>query len=125
MACCALKKQKKQFLVFSILLLIITSIIGGLVVTFLYIASIFSRNIVEKRNESVKFFKKLIGGLNNKILNEPFLFNSSVRCKISGKIMKLSNPVAGTVYKYFNLFIFVSIIFIFFFLFQGFKVILT
>ena len=125
MACCALKKQKKQLLIFPVFLLTVTFIFSVIVITPLLIAGVFIHEVREKRDRSFKLFMELIKGLINRILNEPFLFESTIRCKISGKMMKLSNRMAGVVYKYFNLILLSFLFFVFYFIFQGFRTLLV
>ena len=124
MACCALKKQKKQILVFPVLLLLFTFIIGLTAILFLSVFGLLLRNVREKRNRTLKLFRDLLRGLINRILNEPFIFDSSFRCRISGKLMRFSNRMAGAVYKYFNLILLAFLVFAIYFLFQGFRVLL-
>ena len=103
MACCALKKQKKHWMILPVFLFLSVGALGGIFLSVLIFLGIFFPNIKEKRDKSLQTYKELLKGLSNKILREPFIFNTELRCKISGKIMKLSTPIAGAVYKYFNL----------------------
>lgn len=119
MACCALKKQKKQLLIFPIILFILSVAIGGSIVILLSLGGLFSRSLAEKRTRSWNFLKKLLKGLTTKILDQPFLFDSRVRCKVSGRMMRFSTPMAGAVYKYFNLIILTALLLSIFGLFQG------
>lgn len=119
MACCALKKQKKQLLIFPIILFILSAAIGGSIVILLSLGGLFSRPLAEKKTRSWDFLKKLLNGLTTKILDQPFLFDSRVRCKLSGRMMRFSIPMAGAVYKYFNLIILTALLLSLFGLFQG------
>jgi len=109
MACCALKKQKKRLIFFPVILFII---IGA-----------FSRKALEKKKKTAETLNQLLKGLTERILQDPFIFDSSARCKISGKLMNLSTPVAGTIYKYFNLFVLGGMVFFIYLFFLGFRVI--
>ena len=110
MACCALKKQKKQLLIIPLILFLFTTVLGAFFVSILSIPGLFSARIRLKRNKSVNFFKDLLTGLSQKILYEPFLFDSVYRSKLSGKLMSISSRMAGKTYKYFNLILLGSII---------------
>jgi ABC-type transport system involved in multi-copper enzyme maturation permease subunit len=103
MACCALKKQKKQLMILPVFLFLLSIILGGSIILFLSIGGLFSRKLAEKRDRAWDLLKELIKGLKTKILGQPFLFDSSLRCKISGKMMRRSTLLAGAVYRYFNL----------------------
>ena len=109
MACCALKKEKKQLMVFSIILLVILLGVGGSILLILSIFSLLSKNIAEKRNNFFKFFKILLKGLKDKILYKPFIVDCSTKSKLTGKIMKVSDPMAGLVFKYFNIILLIFI----------------
>ena len=103
MACCALKKQKKQLMILPVFLFVLSVIFGGSLILCLSLGGVFSRNLAGKRDRALRLLKELLRGLRTKILNQPFLFDSSVRCKISGRMMRRSTLLAGAVYRYFNL----------------------
>ena len=119
MACCALKKQKKQLIILPVFLFLMSSIIGGSVITILFFGGFFSHTMAEKKHRSVIFLNELLRGLKNRILDQPFLFDSSVRCRVSGKLMRRYPQLAGTVYKYFNLIVLAVLLLSFFSIFQG------
>jgi hypothetical protein len=119
MACCALKKQKKQLMILPVLLFFLSMIFGGAIVLLLSMGGLFSRALAEKRDRARDLLKELLRGLKTKILGHPFLFDSSLRCKISGKMMRHSTLLAGAVYKYFNLIVLAALLFSLFSLFQG------
>lgn len=119
MACCALKKQKKQLMIVPVFLFVLSLVIGGALVLCLSLGGLFSRALAEKRDRALRLLKELLGGLRTKILNEPFLFDSSLRCKISGRMMRRSTVLAGAVYRYFNLIVLVILIFSILSLVQG------
>lgn len=121
MACCALKKQKKQLLILPVFLFLMSSIIGGSIILILFLGGLFSQTMAEKKHRSAIFLKELLSGLKNRILDQPFLFDSSVRCKVSGRLMRRYPQVAGTVYRYFNLIILALLLVSFISLFQGAK----
>jgi len=123
MACCALKKQKKRLIFFPVTLFIIIGAFSGIFIVFLSIGALFSRKAVEKRKKAARTLSQLLKGLTERILQEPFIFDSSVRCKISGKLMNFSTPVAGNVYKYFNLFVLGGMLFFIYLFFLGVRVI--
>jgi hypothetical protein len=110
MACCALKKQKKQLMILPVFLFLLSLVIGGSLVLCLSIAGLFSRTLAEKKDRVLRLLNELLGGLKTKILNQPFLFDSSLRCKISGKMMRRSTLVAGAVYRYFNLIVLAALL---------------
>ena len=113
MACCALKKQRKQWMIVPLLLFLLVGSLGGLYVVLLSIFSLGFRNLKIRRDKSLNTLKELMKGLTDKILHEPFLFDPKIRCQLSGRIMHFSAPFAARVYKYFNIgilaFILVSI----------------
>jgi len=123
MACCALKKQKKRLIFFPVILFIIIGAFSGIFIVFLSIGGIFSRKAVEKKKKAAGTLNQLLKGLSERILQDPFIFDSSARCKISGKLMNLSTPVAGTIYKYFNLFVLGGMVFFIYLFILGFRVI--
>ena len=119
MACCALKKQKKQLMIVPVFLFILSLIIGGAIILCLSLGGVFSRTLAEKGDRALRLLKDLLRGLRTKILNEPFLFDSSLRCKISGRIMQRSTVLAGAVYRYFNLIVLAILLFSILSLVQG------
>jgi hypothetical protein len=119
MACCALKKQKKQLIILPVFLFFMSSIIGGSIILILFFGGLFSQTLAEKKHRSAIFLNELLIGLKNRILDQPFLFDSSVRCKVSGRLMRRYPQLAGTVYRYFNLIVLAVLLISFFSLFQG------
>jgi hypothetical protein len=119
MACCALKKQKKQFMLLPIVLFLVSGVIGGLVVLILLAGGLVSSTLAEKGARTWRFLKELLTGLKTRILDQPFLFDSSFRCKVSGRLMRRSTLLAGAVYRYFNLIVLATLLFSFFSLVQG------
>lgn len=119
MACCALKKQKKQLMILPVFLFLLIMVIGGSIVLLLSLGGLFSRRLAEKRGRVRHVLDELLMGLKTKILNEPFLFDSSLRCKISGKMMRRSTLLAGAVYRYFNLIVLAVLLFSLLSLVQG------
>jgi hypothetical protein len=109
MPCCALRKRKKQLMIVPVFLLFAVALFGGLLLGIYALGGIFSRGLAEKRSRTAKTVGKLAGGLSDRILNEPFLFDSAVRCRLSGRIMGISAPLAGGIYKYFNILVFGSL----------------
>jgi hypothetical protein len=103
MACCALKKQKKQWMIIPLLLFLLVGSLGGLYVVLLSIFSLGFHNLKIRRDKSLNTLKELMKGLSDKILHEPFLFDPKIRCQISGRMMHFSAPFAAGVYKYFNI----------------------
>ena len=119
MACCALKKQKKQLMILPVFLFLLSIIFGGSIILFFSLGGLFSRRLAEKRDRVWDLLQELLRGLKTKILGQPFLFDSSLRCKISGKMMRRSMLLAGAVYRYFNLIVLAVLIFSLFSLVQG------
>jgi hypothetical protein len=119
MACCALKKQKKQLMILPVFLFLASMVIGGSIVLLLSMGGLFSRTLAEKRDRAWDLLKELLRGLKTKILDQPFLFDSSLRCKISGKMMRHSTLLAGAVYRYFNLIVLAVLLFSLLSLVQG------
>jgi len=108
MACCALRKRKKQLMVVPLGLLTAVTLVGGLAIGFFALAGLVSRGFARRRDRARKTVKQLTDGLKDRILNEPFLFDSTVRCKVSGRLMGYSTPLAGLVFKYFNILVFAA-----------------
>jgi len=108
MACCALRKRKKQLMIIPLGLLTAVYLIGGLMIGLFALAGLVSRGFARRRDRARKTVKQLTDGLKDRILNEPFLFDSTVRCKVSGRLMGYSTPLAGLVFKYFNLLVFAA-----------------
>ena len=106
-------------MIFPLLLFVTSSIIGGMLLLVLALGGLFVSALAERRIKAQNLLKELLKGLRTKILDQPFLFDSSLRCKVSGRMMPFSTPVAGTVYKYFNLIILAMLLFSFFGLFEG------
>jgi len=119
MACCALRKRKKQLMILPVFLFLLVGAFGGLLIGILTVGSLFSRSIATKKLRALKTFKQLESGLIDKILNEPFLFDSATRCRVSGRLMGLSSWLAGVVYKYFNLIVFGALILTCFLIIEG------
>lgn len=110
MACCALRKRKKQLMIVPVALLVIVGLFGGIVVGFFTLSGFFSPGFARKRDRARRTMKQLTDGLKDRILNEPFLFDSTVRCKVSGRLMGYSTPLAGLVFKYFNILVFAGVV---------------
>jgi hypothetical protein len=106
MACCALRKRKKQLMILPLVLLAIVGVVGGLMIGLFSLAGLVSPRFARRRDRARRTVKQLADGLKDRILNEPFLFDSTVRCKVSGRLMGYSSPLAGLVFKYFNLIVF-------------------
>jgi Flp pilus assembly protein TadB len=106
MACCALRKRKKQLMVVPLGLLTAVYVVGGLLIGLFALAGLVSRGVARRRDRARRTVKQLTDGLKDRILNEPFLFDSTVRCKVSGRLMGRSTRLAGLVFKYFNLLVF-------------------
>lgn len=106
-------------MILPIFLFLVSSVIGGSVVLILSVGGLFSPTLAAKGARTWRFLKDLLTGLKTRILDQPFLFDSSLRCKISGKLMRHSTLLAGAVYRYFNLIILVTLLVSFFSLFQG------
>jgi hypothetical protein len=119
MACCALRKRKKQLMILPVALFLLVGVFGGLLIGILTMGSLFSRSIAAKRTKTLNTFKQLESGLIDKILNEPFLFDAATRCKVSGRLMSFSSSFAGAVYKYFNLIVFGALAFTLFLIIEG------
>ena len=90
-------------MILPVFLFFLSVIFGGSLVLCLSLGGVFSRNLAGKRDRALRLLKELLRGLKTKILNQPFLFDSTVRCKISGRMMRRSTLLAGAVYRYFNL----------------------
>ncbi len=105
MACCAAKKQKKQFLIFSLFLFIITFTSAVILLIPLSFGAFFSSSLREKKRRSLRFFNTLLKGLWDKMLSAPFLLGSDVRCRLSGRLISVSPSLAGFFYRFFNLII--------------------
>jgi len=103
MACCALRKRKKQLMILPLGLLALVYLVGGLAIGLFALGGLASPHFARRRDRARKTVKQLSDGLKDRILNEPFLFDSTVRCKVSGRLMGYSSPLAGLVFKYFNL----------------------
>lgn len=103
MACCALKKEKKQLMVFSVVLYIILFAVGGAILTLLAVLGLFSTGLRAKRDGFYNTYRTLLKGLKDKILYKPFIVGCSTKSRLTGKLMKFSDPLAGMVFKYFNL----------------------
>jgi len=110
MACCALRKKKKQLMIVPVSLLLIVSLFGGIAVGLFALGGLVSRGFARRRDRARKTMKQLTDGLKDRILNEPFLFDSTVRCKVSGRLMGYSTPLAGLVFKYFNIIVFCAVV---------------
>ena len=109
MACCALRKRKKQFMIVPLGLLISVYLVGGFAIGLFALGGTVSKSFARRRNQARKTVAQLTGGLKDRVLNEPFLFDSTVRCRISGRIMGYSTLLAGFVFKYFNLIVFAGV----------------
>jgi len=119
MACCALKKQKKQLLILPLILFLLSMIFGGIIILFLSMGGLFSRRLAEKRDRAWDLRGELLRGLRTRILSQPFLFDSGLRCKLSGKMMQRSTLLAGAIYRYFNLIVLAVLLFAILSLVQG------
>lgn len=106
MACCALRKRKKQMMIVPLGLLTAVTVVGGLLIGLFALAGLVSRGFARRRDRARKTVKQLRDGLKDRILNEPFLFDATVRCKVSGRLMGTSTRLAGLVFKYFNILVF-------------------
>jgi len=118
MACCALKKRKKQWMILPIILFILVGTLGGFLIALLSVGGLFSHNLNSRKNKAIRSYKQLEKGLMDRILNEPFLFDSATRCRVSSRLMDFSAFLAGAVYKYFNLIVFGTLAVAFFFIIQ-------
>jgi hypothetical protein len=119
MACCALKKQKKQLLILPLSLFLLSVIFGGTMILFLSMGGLFSSRLAKKRDRAWDLLRELLRGLKTRILGQPFLFDSGLRCKISGKMMQRSTLLAGAFYRYFNLIVLAVLLFAVLSLVQG------
>jgi|Deesub1362B_J571_1020462.scaffolds.fasta_scaffold00002_379 hypothetical protein len=118
MACCALKKQKRQWLITTLTLFLLTSIVAGLTLLCLGLGALFSPRLRSRQEKAINFFRQLLRGLKDKMLDAPFLFSANVRCELSGRLMSISPAIAGFFYRYFNLIVFTFLsIFLFIWLF--------
>lgn len=106
MACCALRKGKKQLMIAPLFLSMVVLLGGGLLLLLLSLVGVVSVSWRRRRDRAFKTIKQLLTGLSEKMLNDPFIFDSTVRCRVSGRLLSWSSPVAGLVYKYFNLILF-------------------
>ena len=106
-------------MILPVLLFLLSLVIGGALVLLLSVGGLFSRILAEKRDRFLHLLKELLGGLKRQILNQPFLFDSSLRCKISGRMMRRSTVLAGAVYRYFNLIVLAILLLSLFSLVQG------
>lgn len=110
MACCALRKKKKQLMIVPVTLLLIVGLFGGIAVGLYALGGLVSKTFARRRDRTRKTMKQLTDGLKDRILNEPFLFDSTIRCKVSGRLMGYSTPLAGLVFKYFNIIVFTAFV---------------
>ena len=106
MACCALKKQKRQWLITTLILFLLTSALAGLILFCLTLGAVFSSRLKARQEKARAFFGQLLRGLKEKMLDAPFLFSANFRCHLSGRLMGLSPAIAGFFYRYFNLIVF-------------------
>lgn len=106
-------------MILPVFLFLLSIIFGGSIILFLSLGGLFSRRLAEKRDRAWDLLQELLIGLKTKILGQPFLFDSSLRCKISGKMMRRSTLLAGAVYRYFNLIVLAVLLFSLFSLVQG------
>jgi len=121
MNCCTIKREKKQTLITTLFIFLLSAGLGGLALLVAVLGSLFSRGWKEKKRRVSNFLKVLLHGLSGKMMDQPFLFSSHLRCKISGKIMHISTPLAGAFYKYFNFIVFGLLLISFLGLIQGVK----
>lgn len=110
MPCCALRKRKKHLMFFPFLLFFLVFIFGGFLVGLFALGGMVSAPLAAKRDRTFTATKRLLNGLTERILHEPFLFDSTVRCRVSGRLMHFSGGLAGAVYKYFNVILLGTII---------------
>ena len=106
-------------MILPVSLFLLSVVFGGSIVLLLSMGGLFSRTLAAKRDGALGSLKDLLSGLKAKILNQPFLFDSSLRCKISGRMMRRSTVLAGAVYRYFNLIVLAVILFSILSLVQG------
>lgn len=106
-------------MILPVFLFLASMVIGGSIVLLLSMGGLFSRTLAEKRDRAWNLLKELLRGLKTKILGQPFLFAPSLRCKISGKMMRHSILLAGAVYRYFNLIVLAVLLFSLLSLVQG------
>lgn len=106
-------------MILPVVLFLLSAVFGGVFVLCLSMGGVFSRTLAEKRDRALHLLKELLRGLKTKILNQPFLFDSSLRCKISGRMMRRSTLLAGAVYRYFNLIVLAILLFSILSLVQG------
>ncbi len=99
--------------------------LGGLFVLLLTLGSWFSPSLQVRKRRALKTLRQLESGLADRILNEPFLFDSTTRCKVAGRLMNISSGLAGAVYKYFNLIVFGSLVLACLLIFEGFNLLKT
>ncbi len=104
------EKEEKQLMIVPVTLLLIVGLFGGIAVGFYSLGGLVSKGFARRRDRARKTMKQLTDGLKDRILNEPFLFDSTVRCKVSGRLMGYSTPLAGLVFKYFNLIVFGTVV---------------
>lgn len=106
-------------MILPVILFLLSAVFGGALVLLLSAGGVFSRTLAEKRDRALRLLHELLRGLKTKILNQPFLFDSSLRCKISGRMMRRSTVLAGAVYRYFNLIVLAILLFSILSLVQG------
>lgn len=106
-------------MILPVALFLMVGAFGGLRVALLSVGSLFSPTLAARRLRALKTFIQLESGLIDRILNEPFLFDSATRCKVGGRLMGFSSSLAGAVYKYFNLIVFGTLVLASFLIFEG------
>lgn len=102
MGCCSVRRQRGRTLIVPAVSWIMVAIAGGAILSALTIASLAGPAARERRRRFWKEYVSIERGLARRLLDDPFLFNSEVRSRWSGRIMRRSPALGGWVYRNFN-----------------------
>lgn len=102
MGCCSVRRRRGRTLIVPAVSWIIVAIAGGAILSVLAVASLAVPALREQRRRFWKEYVSLERGLARRLLDDPFLFNSEIRARWSGRVMRRSPALGGWVYRYFN-----------------------
>ncbi len=110
MACCGARPTSdngRRYFPLELLRLVLEGVLSGLAIAVVYAASPLSRKIARKSREFALALLRSWRESAREVLDTPFLFDSSLRCRVSGRLYARSEALAGAAYRYFNLGVFV------------------